>query len=805
MSYSFVKVTLRNLYREKMYTAINITGLSISIACCIILGLYLHNELTYDLHNKKHKRIYRVEQEMIMNGKVNPSAFTSTLLGEMLTRDYPEIEDYVWFQVVGIKSLIRYEDKAFYWENITYVRENVFDIFDHNIIYGDPQTAKAGTAAVSETFAHKYFGNENPVGRIIEFEGHPIKISVVFADLPENSHIRYDVLFLSNSKTMMHPDDANARIRLLWAPRYYTYLLMPEDYEVSKFKDISDSFFAKYMVGLTKGLKGTYSWKSWITPLSDIHYHSNVGEDLPTGNISYIYGYFAVAIFLLLVAAINYINLATARAKRRAKEVGIRKILGSGRKNLIFQFLNEAVILSFIAMIIGILLVEVVLNLSPLNELMGKSLSLDLIKEPWLAGTLFIFSLIFGVLSGVYPAFYLSSTLPLSALVNNYQTGKGSSQLRGILVLIQFTISVCVIVSTFIMVAQMRYISNKSLGFKKENRLFITLRGQDIAHKTPTIKKELLKNSNILGVSLSSSMIVNDGWMSAGIGNKDNVIEAKTVNFKETDNDFIDVMGLEVVTGKDLSKRLSGVVKPIYLVNEAMAREMDWENAIGKKIVARRGDEPSEIIGVVKDFHYRSLHRHIEPIVLKILPSEQFNSMINYLVLNITGDDTIGTLKFIEDKFKEIDPRHPLDFQFLDDSLNILYSSEDRLLKLVGFFAGVCIFVSCLGVFGLISFTTEERKKEIAVRKVLGASTWQIITMFVKNILLLILTGSIISSFITYYIMDKWMANFAYRTQIEPWVFLLSTIIAVAVALITVVLQTFKTAQANPVNALHYQ
>lgn len=806
MTSSFLRATLRSLYREKLYAVINILGLSIVITSCLILGLYLHNELTYDLHNKKYKKIYRVEQELIINSKGNASAFTSSSLGEMLTREYIEVEDYIWFLVMGGESLIRYEDNSIYWKNVTYVRDNVFDIFDHNIIFGDTQTAKAGTVAVSETFARKYFGNENPVGKIIYSEGFPSKISLVFEDLPENSHIKYDVLFLNNSKTMRYPDDANALNQLLWRPSQYTYLLMPEDYDIRKFKDISDSFFAHHMVDLIKGLKNKYSWRSWIMPLADIHYHSNVGEDQPTGNMSYIYGYVAVAIFLLLVATINYINLATARAKRRAQEVGMRKILGSGRKSLIFQFLSEAIILSLIAMIIGVLMVEVVLNLTSLNELMDASLSLDLIKEPWLLGALFIFSLIFGLLSGVYPAFYLSSKAPLSALMNKYEGGKGNIRLRGMLVLIQFTISVFVIACTFIMVSQMRYISNKALGFEKENRLFITLRGSDIAKKTPTIKKELLKNDNILGVSLSSTMISNDiGWMSAGIGNEDNVIEAIIVNFKETDNDFFDVMGLELVTGKDIPNELLRGEEPSYFVNESMVKKRGWENPLGKKILINKGGKPSEIIGVVKDFHYRSLHTPIEPIVLKILHSEKFNNMTNYLTLKISGDDTIGTLEFLEEKFKEFDPKHPFDFQFIDDSLNILYSSEHRLLKLIVFFAGVCIFVSCLGVFGLTSFTTEERKKEIAIRKVLGASTWQIIAMLVKNILLLVLAGSVISSFIAYYVMDEWMTEFAYRIQIEPWIFVVSAIIAATIAFITVTLQTYKTAQANPEKALHYE
>lgn len=349
MLINFIKVTLRTLYREKVYAIINIAGLSIAIACCLILGLFLRGELTYDQHNKKYEQIYRVVHVSIENGKENAYARTSKFLGNMLTEDYVEVKDFVRFEVIERKVLLRYEDKVFYWDRTAIASKNVFEIFDHNFIYGDPETAKNKPfCAVSESFAKKYWGNENPVGKIITSEKEPSIITHVFSDLPENSHLKYDVLFSEDIPFFTEPQDEAASDRSLWWIGYYTYLLMPEDYNVSDFKDISSSFYNRHMEESGKAIHGgSLGWRAWLQPLEGIHYNSNVGFDLPTGNKMYLYGFAAVAIFIMLVACINYMNLATARASKRAKEVGLRKILGSGRLRLMLQFIGESIFFLF--------------------------------------------------------------------------------------------------------------------------------------------------------------------------------------------------------------------------------------------------------------------------------------------------------------------------------------------------------------------------------------------------------------------------------------------------------------------------
>lgn len=808
MAGTFLKSTIRNLYREKIYAAINIAGLSLAIACCLILGLYLRNELTYDMHNKNYRKLYRVVNEFNVNGKLENFARTSQLLGPMLKEDYPEIEDYVRLFIINRKVLMKSEDKGFYWETSGFASKNLFDYFDHDIIYGDPAKLKTDHfAAVSETFARKYWGDENPVGKTISSEGFSVKITHVFADLPKNSHVRYDIIQSDDIPYFAEPEDANARRQRLTNINWYTYLVLPEDYDISKFKEISDSFFSRHMEEMLKQVKIT--WRAWLQPLAKIHYNSDVGFDEPTGNKHYLYGFTAVALFILVIACINYMNLATARATKRAKEIGMRKILGSGRPRLIIQFLGESIFFSLIAMVIGYGLVQLVVALTPISGLLGNSVALKDLSDPYLFGWMLLFSVALGLISGIYPAVYLSSVAPLTALVGSQKTTKGSFRLREALVLIQFVISVTVIACTMFMAMQMHYISNKALGFDKENRVLITLRTADVIDKAQTLKTELLKNSSVLGVSICDQVIGNAIDITAPmVDNNEGVQELMTLNTMEVGQDFIKMMGIELLQGRDFSKRLITDVGDSFLVNEKMVEKMGWEQPLGKHIGG------GKVIGVVKDFHYDSLHKPIQPFLLRRFSGTQNVSgqnrdlLIINMIVSLAKDDIFRTLSFMEEKFAEFDPKHPFEFEFLDDSLNKLYLNEQRLMGLTGIFAAVCIFISCMGLFGLAAFTTEQRTKEIGIRKVLGSSTWQIITLLAQRILLLVLGGAVAASLIAYYAMEEWwLSDFAYRISMNMnlWVFLVAAAVAAAVAFFTIAMQSLKTAQANPINALRYE
>jgi putative ABC transport system permease protein len=806
---NFIKVTIRNLYREKMYAIINISGLSLAIACCLILGLWLRCELIYDRHNIQYRQIYRVVNESVGDHNFNegPSAVTSPSLGPMLADEYPEIRSFVRVRIPEKESLICHGDDTFYWDSIFFADDNIFDVFTHDIIYGDPKTAlvEPASIAVSKSFADKYFGDANPIGETVSDEERSYKITLVFADLPENTHLRYDALFAFSSLE----DPQKKSEQDLWSWNVHTFLLMPEGYNALDFADISDAFFARHMS--EKGNIFNDTWRCWLQPLANIHFNSDVGFDQPTTNKFYFYGFAAVGVFILLVACINYMNLATARASKRVKEVGMRKILGAGRTCLIFQFLGESIFFSLIALFFGLVLVEVALNLTPINELLNKPLALNFRHGPGLLVWMLTFSLIVGLMSGIYPAIYLSSMLPLPALVTGIRAGKGNIRFRQLLVMIQFIITAIVIACTLIMAMQMRYVSGKPLGLEKTNRLFITLRDADLIEKIPIIKKELSKNSNILGISACSTMIGQPTPKSLMLKDNQDLFGGSGLNRIWIDDDFVNLMGLELVEGRDFSKKLLTDLGGTCLVNEtfvkSMGNKLGWEKPLGMPLPW------GKIIGVVKDFHFASLHSPIEPFVLmsssapKVdnTPGEKESNSKSFLILHISGKNTSNTLCFLENKLSEFDRKHPFEFEFLDDAIDRLYLSEHHLMKLTGIFAGVCIFISCLGLFGLAAFTTEQRTKEIGIRKVMGASTWRIIRMLFRNTLFLVLGGAVIASLVAYYAMDEWLTGFAYRIGINPMVFLLSSIIAAGVAFITVSMQSYKTASANPVEALRYE
>lgn len=812
---NYLVVLLRNLQREKLYAAINIAGLSLGIACCLILGLFLRSELTYDRHHVKHDRIYRIVNEFTTGGTTDRFAVTSRVLGPMLAADYPEVKAYVRFQKNGNNdggTAIRHGDEVYYWKNTYFADDNVFDVFTHDIIYGDPKTAlkEGGALAVSQTFARKYFGDANPIGETVSTDsGIAQKIALVFADLPANTHLKYDVLFSSNLPFLRDADNPTMRRQQLGGISVFTYLLMAPDFNPASWPRINDDFYKRNMEEWGRASKS--QWHSWLQPLTDIHLQSEVGYDLPNGNRMYLYGCAAVALFILAVACINYMNLATARATRRARSVGIRKILGASRLTLGLQFLGEAMMFALIALVFGVVIVEVALTLTPINALMGQQVSLNLLQEPALAAWLVGLVLLMALLSGAYPAVYLSSWAPLTALTGKQVTaGKGNLRFRELLVLLQFTISAAVIASTLLMAAQMRYVANKSLGFEKENRLVVTLRGVTTLEKIPTIRSELAKNSHILGVSQADIMIGQQTPVNLiQIENDSGVLEPAQLSHMPIGDDFVSVMGIKLLEGRDFSKRLLTDIGTNVLVNEALVRKMGWTTPIGKRL--QLGNQSGRVIGVVGDFNFKSLHTLIEPFAMHPLNEDLASIPVvsqpfvqRHLVLNVSVEDIGQTLNFIERIMSQADPKHPFEYEFLDDSLDSLYKSEQQLMKLIGIFATVCIFIACLGLFGLAAFATELRTREIGTRKVLGATTLQIILMLSRRIMLLVVIAAALASVLAYFAIDEWLTGFAYRAGINPLIFVLSAAAAAAVAFSTVALQSFKTASADPVEALRH-
>ncbi len=807
---SHIKITLRKLYREKLYALINIVGLSLGLACCLLLGLYLHGELTYDLHHKKHARIYRVANELTTAGAANKLAVTSPALAPALKKEYPEIEAFVRMAVItppDSPGLPFYTgDDIHYWSNVYTVDPGIFKVFDHEIISGDPNTALVDPnfIAVSQTFARTHFGGENPMDKTVCTDVACVKISLVFADLPANSHLKYDVL-ISYNYASMRLDETRLRENL-WNFQDYTYLLMPDGFEPDSFGDKFQAFYDKYMKDI--GMKSNRNMKYWLEPLAGIHYHSDLQYDEAHGNIVYLYGFTAVALLILLVACINYMNLATARSLKRAREVGMQKVLGASPAQLLIQYLGESVLFALCALAFSLAIVEIALTLTPISELTGHVQLSALSRNPILLWGMLAFTLITGLASGIYPALYLAAIPPIAALTAVKKAATRQFRLRQFLVLTQFIISIGVIAGVLLMAWQMRYISQRSLGFEKENRLSIRLYTADILDKYPTIKAELEKAPNVLGVTLVGAIPGQFmGFSPLPVENNDGSMGQQTVKvMSSNDDDVIRVMGMQLVEGRDFARKLLTDVGTSIIVNEAMVRKMGWDRPLGKRVADGR------VTGVVKDFNYESLRVEVAPLMIPLVKLD-FTALrpefrvrqSRMMVVNIAGVEATQTLGHIRDVMARLDPKHTFEYQFLDDALDKLYTSERRIMQLTSIFAAVCVFISCLGLFGLASFTTEQRTKEIGVRKVLGASGMRIILMLSVPALALVLIASVFASGLAYLAINQWLGSFAYRASINPLIFVSATAMVIVVAFITIALQSFRTANANPVLALRYE
>jgi putative ABC transport system permease protein len=802
---------LRFLLRDKLNSLINVAGLSLAIASCLVLGLYLRSELTYDRHHVQHERIYRVATEFRADGRSQRVALASGLLAPMLAAELADVQAYVRFTPPGSWSnstdrVIRRGDRAFIWSDVYVADPNVFEVFTHEIVYGDPKTALVdpSSAAVSRTFARRYFGEANPLGETIALDDGELRtITLVFADLPQNTHLKYDVLFSYNA--IVPPEDPVERARELFGGNHFTYLVLPENYDVRNFAQVAETFYERHMAARAREIHSE-GWSAWLQPLDDIHLYSDLEWDRPTGNRYYLFGLEAAVAFLLLIACINHVNLATASAARRAREIGTRKILGATRRALTLRFVGESLCLSIVALVVSLGLIELVVPRTPIADWLGTAASLEPTSEPIVLAAAVAFTLFVGLLSGLYPAFYLAAIQPLTALTRGDQLGGSGLRLRELLVLVQFTVTACVIACTLLMASQMRYVANRPLGFEDRGKLVVTLRGVDVLEQIPTIESELTASGRVLGAT--SSMAVPGmglGTSYMDVEANDGSMNGVLVNHLPVQQNFIDALGMRVIAGRNFSLDVATDRRLAMIVNEALVRQMGWQDPIGKKM----GLRGRTVIGVVRDFNFDSLHAPVQPVVMYenivnfagIAP-EQRAFQLQYLVLDVATRDLTSTLELIERTLRRFDPEHPFEYRFLDEALGRQYSSEQHLLRLIGVFSAICIFVACLGLFGLATFTTARRTKEIGIRKVLGASTAQIVALLSRRTVLLVAIGSVIASALSYVAMARWLEAFAYRIDVVPTPFVLAAALSLAVALGTVALQSLGAARARPVQSL---
>lgn len=805
----YLRTALRQLSRDKLYVALNVSGLALGLACCLMLGLYLWGELTYDRHHANHERIFRIATQFKYgDGRSADMAISGSALGPMLAEENPEF----FARIVRFREasrpdplLLRHDDQSAYWSDVYIADANVFEVFTHDIVYGDPRQALAEpkSMAISRRMAQRYFGDDNPIGQTLSSDfGETFKVTLVFEDLPENSHLRYDALASYQGAGAELPADLTARLQQLFTLGNfeYTYVMLAEGADPRAYAGISSAFNEKFVkIPLQSA---SIEWRSWLEPLADIHLSPSLEYDLPHGNRLYLFAFAAVALFILLVACINYVNLATARAAQRTRAIGLRKILGARRGSLMAQFLGESVLFALLATVLGVVVVEVLLSLPAVSALFGKSLTLDLFGRPWLALGVLAFGVVIGLLAGLYPALYQSSFMPLTALVGRYRAG--GLRLREALVFVQFAISIGVIAGTLLMSQQMRFIAHQGLGFGKDNRLLVVLRGRELVEREQMIAAELGKHPGVLGVATAVTLMGRDIPHAAGKAeNNQGVMVDLGFSMLPVGDDFTRVMDIELVQGRDFSRRRLTDVGAAYIVNESFVRQMGWTDPIGKRIgLGAAGFNAGPVIGVVRDFNYKSLHSGIEPFALM---RQDYQAGQRLMIVHVAPTGLRETLSHVQKLFAEVDPRHPFEYTFLDEELERQYVSENRLLRLVGIFAGICILVACLGLFGLAASATQQRTREIGIRKVLGASALTIILLLARRVLVLIAAGAVLASVVTWLAMQEWLSGFAYRAELNPVYLLIAALSAAAVALLTIGLQAWRTAHGNPIEALRHE
>ncbi|AKD56367.1 cell division protein FtsX [Spirosoma radiotolerans] len=812
---NYLKIAWRTLRKQQGFTIINIFGLAVGLACCMLIMLYVLDELSFDRYNAKADRIYRVQSDIKFGGNDMHFAAAPDPLGPTLKKDYPQVEQFVRLHQRGTWLVKRAGETTNLREaNITFADSTLFDVFTLPFVSGDPKRALAepNSVVISESAAKRHFGNQNPIGQPMVFENTKIfKVSGVMRDMPQNSHFHSD-FFLS-----MRNDDYP------WGQwlsiNHHTYILLkpgqagaPTDPAV--FAKNFDTILKKYVGPQAMQVLGTSmeqfqkagnQVKFWLLPLTDIHLHSKQQVELaPNGDIQYVYIFSAVALFILLIACINFMNLATARSANRAKEVGVRKVMGSERQQLIGQFMTESVLTTLLAMILACGMV--VLALPSFNTIAGKQMSIVQLVSPYYLPLLIALPIVVGLLAGSYPAFFLSSFQPIKVLkggtaFRNINRSFKSADLRSGLVVFQFMMSVVLIVGTIIVYRQITYIQTKNVGFKRDQLL--TVNGvYSLGKQAETFKQEVMRLPGVVSGSISGFLPTpsnrNDmAFFAEGESSRNKGVNMQTWG---VDYDYIKTLAMQLVQGRDFS-RAFGADSSGIILNEAAVKVLGFKDPIGKRVW--RFDDPQgktqktyTIIGIVKNFHFESLRRNIGALSLVL----DANSGAASFRLSSTNLPTL--MKEVEARWKQLAPDQPFSYQFMDDSFDEMYRAEQRVGTIALTFAALAILIACLGLFGLAAFMAEQRTKEIGVRKVLGASVGSIIGLLSKDFLKLVLISIVIASPIAWYAMGQWLEDFAYKIDIEWWMFLLAGLLAVGIALLTVSFQSVKAALMNPVKSL---
>jgi putative ABC transport system permease protein len=785
---SYLKAAFRNLKKYKGYSFINIFGLAVGIACCILILMWVRDELSFDGFHAKAARLFRiVEQQTYQGGEIFPVAVTPAPLAPSIKEEFPEIAETCRFTTAP-RFLVRYEDRRFYERRLGMADPSFFTMFSFPLIKGDPNNAfpQLNSIVISQSTAEKYFGDENPIGKVFRMENmFDLVVSGVMRDIPKNSHLQFD--FVMPFKLL---EFGGQRLDQWGNNAYFTYAELTESAISSAADEKIRNYLQKHLPESNTTLH--------LQPLQRIHLHSDYVADVPGhGDIRYVSSFALVALCVLLIAYINFVNLATARSGNRAREVGMRKVTGARRGDILWQFLGESVLFALIALILAVGIVA--LLLPAFNNLSAKSMTLA-VGQSWgfLVGLVGM-AVLAGMGAGIYPALFLSGFDPARVLRASAQTGPKGRTFRRILVVVQFALSIGLIISSVVVRGQLEFIRNKDLGFDREQVVYMNF-GVQTANLYEAFKTEALTDPAVQGVTCAGQLptyILNstsDVTWPGKDPNEELLFHNTTVTY-----DYFSTMKMEIVEGRAFSKEYPTDEKQAYIINQAAARVMGPDSPLGKSITW--WENTGTVIGIVKDFHFKSINTRIEPLLIRLRPAQPYS----YLFIRVDRTGLPETLERLTRFWEGVSPAFPLDLSFLDESFDRLYRAEQRMGTLFGAFTVLAILIACLGLLGLASFMAEKRTREIGIRKVLGATISGIIMLLSREFVILVAVANLLAWPAAGYAMSRWLQNYAYHQPLNPLVFLGAALAALLIALLTVSFQALRAASADPVDSLRYE
>jgi putative ABC transport system permease protein len=798
---NYLKVALRNLLKQKLYAIITILGLSIGITCCLLIMLYVKQELSYDRFYPNANRIYRVAHEVITPQGKSDAAATPTPLAPALKEENPEVENItrIYFDE---RVLFEYDDKRIFEDNVIYADPEFFEVFPFRILKGDPSHLldTPDSMVLTVSMAEKYFGDEEAVGKVIRVNNQDsFRVTGVMQDVPVNSHFHFDVVI-----SLLSKNEQNFGTWLnLWTgiTTLYTYAVLPESFNIEEFTSRVENIIIRHSEKRPGVIR-----KIFFQSLKSIHLQSHIEDEIEPNNfVTNLIILSTIAFLILIIACINYMNLATSQSEKRAKEVGMRKVLGAERLQLVKQFMGESILLTLLALLFSLVLVEILLP--AFSSLVGKPVKFIYGENLFFLAGFFVLAVLIGAGSSIYPALFLSRHQPvkvLKGLKDSARRSGGQMWFKKALVVIQFVVSILLIICTLIINQQLRYMRNARLGFDKEYTVVIPLLNQSARNQYQTLKNELMAYPGVVGATacfrspISGNVLITRAFPK---GREDGT--NFTIYINSVDFDYINNFGIEMAAGRNFSKEYSTDVKNAFIINEAAVREIGFsspQEAINKKLLTGFYGFEGTIIGVMRDHHISSLHEEIEPLVMVHFPQ-----LFYAMALKINSENIPQTLSSIEKTWSKFIPEFPFTYSFLDEYIDRLYKGDEQTARIVRTFSIIAIFIACLGLFGLAAFAAERRTKEIGIRKVLGATSSKITFLLSTEFTKWVLVANVIAWPVAYYAMNRWLQGFAYRINIELWSFIVAAIISFVIALLTVSYQAIKAAVANPIESLRYE